>query len=82
MGQANGTNNELDLTAFAKIGAELEYANLLRKQATMKRMFPGVDKKALLRIQREQAAHARQTKARRSKRSKAAAPVAVAADRG
>jgi hypothetical protein len=71
----NGDNGDLDVTAFAKIGAELEYANLLRKQALMKKMFPGIDKKALLRVQREQAAHARLVKgSRRSKRAAKAEP--------
>jgi hypothetical protein len=83
MADTNGTNG-LDITAFAKIGAELEYANMLRRQASMKRMFPGIDKKALLRIQREQAAHARSAKGtRRHKRvPKAEAEATPAADRG
>lgn len=79
MGQTNGNDNgELDVVSFAKIGAELEYVNLLRKQALMKKMFPGIDKKALLRVQREQAAHARLVKGSRRKRvAKIEAPAAA-----
>jgi hypothetical protein len=74
--------DELDIRALARIGAELEYTNLMRRQAAITRQFPGVAQKAQLRIRQEQAAHARQFK-KRNRRGKVQTPaVAEAADRG
>lgn len=74
--------DELDIRALARVGAELEYAGLMRRQAAITRQFPGVAQKAQLRIRQEQAAHARQFR-KRHRRGKVHTPaVAVAADRG
>lgn len=53
---------EIDIKPLARVGAEIDYVETLRVQAAMKRIFPGIDKTARLRMMRMQAAHARAAK--------------------
>jgi hypothetical protein len=62
--QTNHTD-EIDQTAFARIGAEVEYYKMLKRMTKMRKAFPGVHKVAELKLQQEQAAHARLFKGKR-----------------
>jgi hypothetical protein len=51
-----------ELMRFARAGAELEFVDLLKKQARLKKLFPGVEKTAIKLELQKRAAHARSCK--------------------
>jgi hypothetical protein len=60
----NGETTQPDgeLLKWARVGAEIEYEELLRRQAKLNRIFPGINKAAQLKVAQDRAAHARASK--------------------